>query len=183
MEQMDLYVCPYSLLEMPGINSMFQFFQDMSEAAPPYSPTDKSTVSASAAGGGAAAGAAGVAGLESEKSIAHTSPFNTAHKFKGVPTSPSDSSPTSAKSPVSGATPGNSDADQLRTQLAEAQTQIERLKERLSEQGLRQRKVGGDLATAPTPTVQSQQAAEAGVPIQFVASLCLLSFLLAYFFF
>lgn len=125
---------------------------------------------------------------QSEKSIergAASSLTTDTDKAKGSPLTPqsaSDGSPTSLRSPVTGVTP-KSDVEQLRAQLGDARTEILTLKERLSDQGLRQRKVGGDLATEAAPTAQAQQAPEAGVPIQFVASLCLLSFLLAYFFF
>jgi hypothetical protein len=75
-------------------------------------------------------------------------------------------------------------ADELKSQLSEANAQIQKLKERLADQGLRQRKIGGDNEKA-APMLQQQQAQPvgAGVPVQIVAGLCLLSFLIAYFFF
>lgn len=75
-------------------------------------------------------------------------------------------------------------ADELKSQLSEANAQIQKLKERLADQGLRQRKIGGDSEkTAPTMQQQQAQPVDAGVPVQIVAGLCLLSFLIAYFFF
>ncbi|KAI4256089.1 MAG: hypothetical protein LQ352_002245 [Teloschistes flavicans] len=82
-------------------------------------------------------------------------------------------------------TPG----DDLKGQLADAQATIQRLKEQTEEQGLRQRKsdaVNQDarerITTGTTGMGVQQQPAD-GVPVQIVAALCLLSFLLAYFLF
>ncbi|PYH83423.1 VAMP-associated protein [Aspergillus uvarum CBS 121591] len=89
-----------------------------------------------------------------------------------------ESSATSSKSPVASA------SDDLRAQLSEANSQISALKEKLADQGLRQRKIGTDAEKMPAPLAQQQpQSVEAGVPVQIVAGLCLLSFLIAYFFF
>lgn len=76
-------------------------------------------------------------------------------------------------------------ADDLKTQLADANAQILRLKDRLADQGLRQRKTGTEANAAVSPATMQQQHAPstAGVPIQAVALLCLLSFLVAYLFF
>lgn len=75
--------------------------------------------------------------------------------------------------------------DELKAQLAEANSQIQRLKDKLADQGLRQRKVPGETTTAPTTMQQQQHAStgETGVSVPIVAALCLLSFLIAYFFF
>ncbi|KAI9930851.1 hypothetical protein ASPWEDRAFT_98998 [Aspergillus wentii DTO 134E9] len=76
-------------------------------------------------------------------------------------------------------------SDDLKAQLSEANSQIQKLQEKLAE-GLRQRKTGGDTAKVPTPPLAQQQhtqSSESGVPVQVVAGLCLLSFLIAYFFF
>ncbi len=75
----------------------------------------------------------------------------------------------------------------LKAQLAQAQATIASLKEAATE-GLRQRKAGGDESSskASNPAPQLQQAIRQGiegVPVQTTAILCLLSFLLAYFFF
>lgn len=78
--------------------------------------------------------------------------------------------------------------EELKAQLTQAKATIASL---TSEQGLRQRKIGAtgqdskDATSAVSGAgglgVQQQQAD--GVPVQIVAALCLLSFLLAYFFF
>lgn len=79
--------------------------------------------------------------------------------------------------------------DELRAQLDQAKAQILKLKQQSEEQGLRQRKtdaVNQDsrerISTGTTGMGVQQQPAE-GVPVQIVAGLCLLSFLLAYFLF
>ncbi|KAJ5143983.1 uncharacterized protein N7515_002770 [Penicillium bovifimosum] len=88
----------------------------------------------------------------------------------------------SAKSAVANALPST---DELKSQLAEANAQIQRLKDRLADQGLRQRKTGTETTGTAIPATmqQSHAPAASGVPIQAVAFLCLLSFLIAYFFF
>ena len=74
--------------------------------------------------------------------------------------------------------------EDLKAQLAQANVQIQKLREQLADQGLRTRKRDGETARLPVPLLQQQQSQlEAGVPVQIVAGLCLLSFLLAYFFF
>lgn len=73
--------------------------------------------------------------------------------------------------------------DDLKAQLADAQT---KLASYAQESGLRLRKpAGGQEATTPEGTTEVAQRAHAteGVPIQIVAALCLISFLLAYLFF
>ncbi|KAJ5081563.1 PapD-like protein [Penicillium alfredii] len=106
----------------------------------------------------------------SEKPKSETSPKNE----------PAPSSISNAKSAVASALPSS---DELKGQLADANAQIQRLKDRLADQGLRQRKTGGEATTPPAPMQQQHAQTEAGVPIQIVAGLCLLSFLIAYFFF
>ncbi|OJJ87080.1 putative integral ER membrane protein Scs2 [Aspergillus glaucus CBS 516.65] len=80
---------------------------------------------------------------------------------------------------------GSPSVNELKAKLVEANSQIERLKEKVSDNGLRQRKIGIDSKEPSSSMLQQQQAqsALAGVPIQIVASLCLLSFLIAYIFF
>jgi hypothetical protein len=79
--------------------------------------------------------------------------------------------------------------DDLKSQLAEARTQIQKLKAQIANQDLRERKTAGDSsarASATSPELQLQQQPqleEIGVPLRIVAGLCLLSFLLAYIFF
>ncbi|KAJ5474979.1 Vesicle-associated membrane protein-associated protein A [Penicillium diatomitis] len=81
---------------------------------------------------------------------------------------------------VASALPSGED---LKSQLADANAQIQRLKDRLADQGLRQRKTGGEAPAAPATMQQTHGSAESGVSVQMVAGLCLLSFLIAYFFF
>lgn len=89
----------------------------------------------------------------------------------------------SATAAVSNAT-GISQAE-LERQLAEAKQTIADLRTRAAEAtGLRQRNVGGDTATATKGAPSSvTQAAPGGVPVQIVAAVALLSFLIAYLFF
>ncbi|CAI7667127.1 hypothetical protein N7527_003314 [Penicillium freii] len=89
---------------------------------------------------------------------------------------------SNAKSAVVNAFPSS---DELKSQLSEANAQIQRLKDRLADQGLRQRKTGGEATgqAVPANMQQSHAPTASGVSIQGVACLCLLSFLIAYFFF
>ena len=79
--------------------------------------------------------------------------------------------------------------DDLRAQLSEAKATISHLKEKAEEQVLRQRKTDAvnqdsrERITTGTTGMGIQQQPADGVPVQIVAALCLLSFLLAYFFF
>ena len=68
----------------------------------------------------------------------------------------------------------------LQEQLAAAKAQIAKLTSQLSDPQLRQRKV--QEASEMMQTVV-QQSNESGVPVQIVAGLCLLSFLIGYLFF
>ncbi|KAF2085850.1 VAMP-associated protein [Saccharata proteae CBS 121410] len=80
-------------------------------------------------------------------------------------------------------------AEDVRAQLAEAKAQIARLQGQVESQGLRQRKSDAvnrdaqEKITTGTTGLGTQQTPASGVPVQIVAGLCLLSFLLAYFFF
>jgi len=91
----------------------------------------------------------------------------------------SDSTFTNTKAAVVNSVPSSED---LKAQLSDANAQIQRLKDRLADQGLRQRKTGGEKA-APAAMQQTHTQGAAGVPLQIVAALCLISFLIAYFFF
>ena len=71
-------------------------------------------------------------------------------------------------------------SEELQQQLAAAKEQISKLTSQLSDPQLRQRKV--QEASEKMQTVV-QQSNESGVPLQIVAGLCLLSFLIAYLFF
>lgn len=103
-------------------------------------------------------------------------------KFKSEsPQRESASVISTAKSAVTNALPSS---EELKAQLAEANAQIQRLKDRLADQGLRQRKTGAEAGSAaPAIMQQSHAQTQSGVSIQLVAGLCLLSFLIAYFFF
>ncbi|CAI7651767.1 unnamed protein product [Penicillium bialowiezense] len=88
---------------------------------------------------------------------------------------------STARSAVVNALPSG---DEVKAQLAEANATIQRLKDRLADQGLRQRKTGAEAGSAAPATMQQSHAqGQGGVSIQIVAALCLLSFLIAYFFF
>ena len=79
--------------------------------------------------------------------------------------------------------------EDLRAQLSEAQATISRLTQQAQDQLLRQRKTDAtnqdsrERITTGTTGMGIQQQPGDGVPVQIVAALCLLSFLLAYFFF
>lgn len=79
--------------------------------------------------------------------------------------------------------------DDLRAQLSEAKETILKLRQQGDEQSLRQRTVEAvnqdsrERITTGTTDMSIQQQTADGVPVQIVAALCLLSFLLAYFFF
>ena len=101
--------------------------------------------------------------------------------------STAQSSLGNAASSVANAVPTS--GEDVRQQLADAKATIARLTDQAQEQVLRQRKsdaVNQDsrerITTGTTGMGVQQQPAD-GVPVQIVAALCLLSFLLAYFFF
>lgn len=83
----------------------------------------------------------------------------------------------------------SSSSDQLKAQLAEAQATISQLRQSAEDQGLRQRKSDAinqdskERITTGTTGMGVQKQPASGVPVQVVAGLCLLCFLLAYFFF
>ncbi|KAF2759592.1 VAMP-associated protein [Pseudovirgaria hyperparasitica] len=89
---------------------------------------------------------------------------------------------TSGASTVVAAVPTNT--EELKQQLATAQATIVKLKDEAT-QGLRQRKIGTDSQRSGPGTVTAtlQRAPANGVPVPYVAGLCLISFILAYFFF
>ncbi|KAH7025920.1 PapD-like protein [Microdochium trichocladiopsis] len=71
---------------------------------------------------------------------------------------------------------------ELKQQLDQAEQLVSRLK--ADQGGLRQRKTGAEEKSVSKPAELAQQVrGTEGVPIQITAALCLLSFLLAYFFF
>lgn len=79
--------------------------------------------------------------------------------------------------------------EDIKAQLAQAKATILRLTQQNEEQGLRQRKTDAvnqdsrERITTGTTGMGIQQQPADGVPVQIVAALCLLSFLLAYFLF
>lgn len=79
--------------------------------------------------------------------------------------------------------------DDLKAQLDSATSTISRMTQQIEEQTLRQRKSdtvnqdANDRITTGTTGMGQQQQVASGVPVQIVAGLCLLCFLLAYFFF
>ncbi|KAF7512472.1 hypothetical protein GJ744_001407 [Endocarpon pusillum] len=93
-------------------------------------------------------------------------------------TATAPSTVSSVAAVVSSAVPTSQ--EDLKQQLADAKAQISKLTSQLGDPQLRQRKV--QEASEKMQTVV-QQTGETGVPVQIVAGLCLLSFLLAYFFF
>lgn len=91
---------------------------------------------------------------------------------------------TTAASTVVAAVPTSS--EQLQRQLEDAKATILKLQEQVSE-GLRQRKVTSSVdststSTSPKLALQNQQV-PGGVPVQIVALLCLVSFIIAWLFF
>ena len=80
-------------------------------------------------------------------------------------------------------------SEELKQQLAQAKDKIATLTSQVQDQGLRQRKTDAvsqdarERLSTGTAGVGFQQQPSDGVPVQMVAALCLLSFLLAYFFF
>lgn len=116
----------------------------------------------------------------------HTPAATTSAASKPI----SESKPATSSSAELSSTPGNTHAavtsavptstEELQQQLAVAKAQIAKLTSQLNDPQLRQRKV--QEASEKTQTVV-QQSNESGVPLQIVAGLCLLSFLIAYLFF
>ena len=92
-----------------------------------------------------------------------------------------------AATSVANAVPTSS--EELQAQLAQAKAQIAKLTSSNNDQSLRQRKADAvnqdarERITTGTTGMGVQQQPADGVPVQIVAALCLLSFLLAYFFF
>lgn len=92
-----------------------------------------------------------------------------------------------AASSLASAVPAS--GDDVRAQLAQAKATIARMTQQSEEQVLRQRKTDAvnqdsrERITTGTTGMGIQQQPADGVPVQIVAALCLLSFLLAYFLF
>lgn len=83
-----------------------------------------------------------------------------------------------AATAISNAIPTSTDG--LKQQLSAAQSQIAKLTAQLQDPQVRQRKVQEASEKMQTVVQQSQ---DSGVPLQIVAILCLVSFLIAYLFF
>jgi hypothetical protein len=99
-------------------------------------------------------------------------------------TSSIQSTVSSAANTIANAIPTSS--EDFKAQLANANATIASLKQQLEQGGLRQRKTNAsnnEKADATGLQATIQQQAPGGVSVQIVAVLCLLSFLLAYFFF
>ncbi len=85
---------------------------------------------------------------------------------------------TAAASAVANAVPTSS--QELQERLAAAKAPVTKLSDQIQDPQLRQRKV--QEASEKVQTVV-QQSHETGVPLQIVAALCLISFLIGYLFF
>ncbi|PGH07898.1 hypothetical protein GX51_01608 [Blastomyces parvus] len=129
-----------------------------------------------------------------EEPPAYTSPnaskFDTPTAVRAAPpdaTSLDAPKTESRHSPLAAVPPKEDTAsDELKAKLAEARAQIEKLRDELADQGLRQRKISSSAPGSTSSGLQQQQPpqpAELGVPLRVVAGLCFLSFLLAYLFF
>ncbi|KAI1958640.1 phosphatidylinositol-binding protein scs2 [Ophidiomyces ophidiicola] len=77
----------------------------------------------------------------------------------------------------------SSAGEDVESQLEDARAQIQALKQQVADSELRQRKAAPKQNASEMATLQQQSHPSGGVPVQMVAGLCLLSFLLAYFFF
>ena len=98
---------------------------------------------------------------------------------RSVASNPAEQSTVGAAvSSVTSAIPASN--EELKSQLADAKAQIAKLTSQMGDSELRQRKIK-EAGEAVQTTVQ--QTSEQGVPLQIVAGLCLLSFLIAYIFF
>ena len=86
---------------------------------------------------------------------------------------------TAAASAVASSVPTSN--DEMREQLATAKAQIQKLTNQLQDPQVRQRKVQQTNEKVQAVVAQAQEGG--GVPLQIVAGLCLLSFLIAYLFF
>ena len=102
---------------------------------------------------------------------------------------PQPSSSTTGATALNAANTAPTNGDDTKAQLAQARDQNQALKSQVEEQGLKQRKTDAvnqdsrERITTGTTGMGIQQQPADGVPVQIVAALCLLSFLLAYFLF
>lgn len=152
---------------------------DGDAAAGGLSPTTAAGGAAVAAGAGAAATASaatnGVKGHD-EEPPSYSSPNASAVTPQKSGTAEHMSTPGTSSIPTS--------QDDIKRQLEEAKAQISRLQGQVQE-GLRQRKPQEAAEKAVNSVQRSLQNAPApgGVPVQIVAALCLLVFLIAWLFF
>ena len=99
------------------------------------------------------------------------------------------SSSTTGAAALNATNTAPTNGDDTKAQLAQARDQNQALKSQVEEQGLKQRKTDAvnqdsrERITTGTTGMGIQQQPADGVPVQIVAALCLLSFLLAYFLF
>lgn len=162
-----------------------------------------------AADGTGSSGAAGVAGMTNgashdDEPPAYSSPSpaavtpqrgSTAPPEKARDSSALDSTPSNSSSNQQQTTMGAiaaaipTSSEDLKAQLTDAKATISRLRQQAEEQGLRQRKSDAvnqdskERITTGTTGLGVQNTPAGGVPVQVVAGLCLLCFLIAYFFF
>ncbi|KAI1817344.1 VAMP-associated protein [Poronia punctata] len=134
-------------------------------------------------------------GLNGTESTPDTAPptYSSPREFNAGQSEPKTSVDESREEPASfsaalaGETPSKKSEpsrEDLKQKLSEAENLVAQLKQ--GQSGLRQRKTGA--AEEEKPTSKPAELAQAvrgteGVPVQYTALLCLLSFLLAYFFF
>ena len=112
-------------------------------------------------------------------SMAHSRTTDAPDSAKGnMATAAEATGVAGAAAAVSNAIPTSS--EELKQQLAAAKAQIAKLSSQVQDPQVRQRKVQEASEKMQTVVQQSQ---EGGVPLQIVAGLCLLSFLIAYLFF
>ncbi|RQM05480.1 hypothetical protein DH86_00001515 [Scytalidium sp. 3C] len=154
------------------------------EATTPVKPASTNGVNGAANSAPDATPAAAYLSPQTEEQATPDAKYRNAAQEPSTETKPADNKVSAAittgATAVSNAIPSY---DDLKAQLADAQT---KLASYAQESGLRLRKpAGGQEATTPEGTTEVAQRAHAteGVPIQIVAALCLISFLLAYLFF
>ncbi|KAL9064552.1 MAG: hypothetical protein Q9157_007785 [Trypethelium eluteriae] len=111
-------------------------------------------------------------------------------QIRGSATNPAQSTQSTIGAAVAGVSNAiPTSTDDVKQQLADAKATITKLRQQVEEQGLRQRKSDAvnqdskERITTGTTGQGIQRVPASGVPVQIVAGLCLLSFLLAYFFF
>ncbi|KXT11348.1 hypothetical protein AC579_9459 [Pseudocercospora musae] len=182
------------------VNNVAQIWANIEQTAKSSIQEKKIRVNFLPADGSAGVGAAATNGVShhDEEPPAYTSPtppavtpqrpsHSATSDYNKSPESdfaPSNSTLGSATAAISSAT-GISQAD-LQKKLDDANATISRLQTQAAEAtGLRQRKTVGDTATTEKsgPATALQTSPSGGVPVQIVAALCLLSFLIAYFLF